>query len=98
MPAAADALTLIILKQDLQLLHDEADEYLQTLIQAARANIAREGIAIDDNDPSHVVAVAQYAAWLYRKRTLDTAPMPRMLRWALNNILFQQKGGGDENA
>lgn len=87
-----DDFILILLKQDLQLLHNKNDDYLKILIQASQENIKREGITLDDSY-SHCVVVAQYAAWLYRKRMLDTSPMPRMLRYSLNNILIQQKAG-----
>ena len=35
--------------------------------------------------------IVMYAAYLYRKRAEDNPPMPRMLRWALNNRLFSEK-------
>ena len=89
-------LGLILLKQDLEILHDAKDDYLITLLNAAEENIRREGIILDEREYSSIVAVAQYAAWLYRKRKLDTAPMPRMLRYTLNNMLMKQKvGDGD---
>ena len=54
--------------------------------------IATEGIALQ-NTPGDNNLVVMYAAYLYRKRRED-GPMPRSLRWALNNRLFSQKAGG----
>jgi len=39
--------------------------------------------------------VEMYAAYLYRRRREENVQMPRMLRWALNNRLFGQKGAAD---
>ena len=86
---------LILLKQDLEILHDAQDDYLTMLLKAAEENILREGIILNDREYSASVVVAQYAAWMYRKRKLDTAPMPRMLRYTLNNMLIKQKAGGN---
>ena len=43
---------------------------------------------------SDAVLVEMYAAYLYRQRREKVVAMPRMLRWALNNRLFEQKVGG----
>ena len=61
-------------------------------IQAARQFITREGVALTDSVEDGQL-VEMYAAYLVRKRA-TTEPMPRMLRWALNNRLFSQKAGG----
>lgn len=34
--------------------------------------------------------IVMYAAYLFRKRATEE-PMPRMLRWALNNRIFGEK-------
>ncbi len=87
-----DDLKLVILKQDLEILHSQKDDYLKTLIQTATELIEMEGIQLTDNylDTS---LISMYAAYLYRKRAKDENPMPRMLRYALNNRLFSQKVG-----
>lgn len=66
------------------------DEYLEALIEAAQAEIAREGITLAEGDENLVV---MYAAYLYRKRAEDSPSMPRMLRYALNNRVFAEKVG-----
>lgn len=85
-PAAA----LPILRQDLQNPPQATDEYLAHLLSVAESRISDEGIiltgSIDDLN-----LVVMYASWLYRCRNKDDNPMPRMLRWALNNRLFGPK-------
>lgn len=83
---------LAILKVDLGISSTALDQYLQLLIDSARAFIAEEGIVLNDSSSSDGTLVEMYAAYLYRKRREETAAMPRMLRWALNNRLFAQKG------
>lgn len=87
-----DSEILVILKVDLGISSTALDQYLQLLIDSARAFIAEEGIVLDDSSSSDGTLVEMYAAYLYRKRREETASMPRMLRWALNNRLFAQKG------
>ena len=84
---------VLILKLNLQLLTDAFDGYLQQLLEAAEQMIAREGITLTSSAEDEQLRV-MYAAYLYRKRAEDNPPMPRMLRYALNNRLFSQKAGG----
>ena len=44
--------------------------------------------------PESVNLIVMYAAYLFRKRAEDNPIMPRMLRYALNQMLFAQKAGG----
>ena len=69
---------------------EQRQAYLTQAINAAMAFIAREGIVLTSSTED-VQLVEMYAAYLVRKRA-TTEPMPRMLRWALNNRLFGQKG------
>ena len=80
------------LKIDLQISTDKMDSYLGQIIQAARAYIQTEGIALNTS-PGDGMLVEMYAAYLYRRRREENVSMPRMLRWALNNRLFAQKSG-----
>lgn len=84
---------VLILKLNLQLMTDAFDGYLQQLLEAAEQMIAREGITLTSSAEDEQLRV-MYAAYLYRKRAEDNPPMPRMLRYALNNRLFSQKAGG----
>ena len=85
---------LEILKVDLQVSSSALDLYLLVLITSARAYIAQEGITLADT-AQDAMLVEMYAAYLYRRRREENVQMPRMLRWALNNRLFGQKGTAD---
>lgn len=69
--------------------NEQRAAYLTQVISAAQAFIAREGITLTDSIEDGQL-VEMYAAYLIRKRA-TTEPMPRMLRWTLNNRLFSQK-------
>lgn len=91
MIALADADILAILKVDLQVSSTALDTYLNALIASAKDYISTEGITLADTE-SDGMLVEMYAAYLYRRRREENVQMPRMLRWALNNRLFSQKG------
>lgn len=80
---------LEMLKVDLQITTTAYDDRLGQYLETARAAIETEGITLTESisDGSMVV---MYAAWLWRKRD-EAGPMPRMLRWMMNNRLFSQK-------
>ena len=91
-----DLAILPILKMNLGIAGTTWDRYLQTLLAVARKEIAREGITINDSvDDDNLIVM--YAAYLFRKRAEDTATMPRMLRYALNNRVIAEKGAVDES-
>lgn len=87
----ADTDILAILKIDLQVSSAALDTYLSALITSAKDYISTEGITLADTE-SDGMLVEMYAAYLYRRRREENVQMPRMLRWALNNRLFSQKG------
>ena len=84
---------MAFLKSNLDLISVDSGKqgYLNQCLASARAFIEREGIPLSED----VQLIVMYAAYLYRKRATDE-PMPRMLRYALNNRLFALKAG-DEN-
>ena len=86
---------LVLLKKDLQMLTSANDEYLSALLSQATSAIQTEGIVLDTSIECEM-AVIQYAAYLFRKRSAEDAGMPRFLRWQLNNLLFSQKGRSDD--
>lgn len=85
---------LFLLKLDLQMQTDVFDEYLLHLLDTAEERIGREGIRLTASADDESLRV-MYAAYLYRKRASKDSSMPRMLRYALNNRLFSQKGAPD---
>lgn len=64
-------------------------------ISTAREYIEREGITLVDT-VGDAMLITMYAGWLYgrRKAADPAAGMPRMLRWNLNNRLFQEHVSG----
>lgn len=73
------------------------DDYLLTLIRAAKKDIEREGIALPSSDTS--VGVEDYqsmvvgtAAWMYTKRRTGET-MPRYVRMLRTRTLLAQKAG-----
>jgi len=85
-----------ILKLNLGITTGTWDKYLYTLLDTAKAEIKREGITLNDT-PDDDNLIIMYAAYLFRKRAEDTAGMPRMLRYALNNRVISEKGAVDES-
>ena len=87
---------LKLLQADLnQLMPDETRlAQLQHLIATAIQLIAREGVTLTEPySAEDGQLIIMYAAYLFRKRA-TAEPMPRMLRWALNNRIFSEKAGG----
>ena len=90
---------LVLLEADLDMINPDATRLVQLnhLIDVATAAIEREGVTFTGSpytiEEGHLIVM--YAAYLFRKRKTDEG-MPRMLRYALNNLLFSQKMGGDE--
>lgn len=78
------------LKVDLGIVTDAYDNRLTQYLSAAKDQIEREGATLDNSSISDNMLVVMYAAWMWRKR--DTGEgMPRMLRYQLNNRIFQEK-------
>ena len=90
----SDADVLVPLKIDLDISTTARDSYLTQLIASAKKFIETEGITLDQSDASDCMLVEMYAAYLYRARRDGKMPMPRMLRWALNNRLLKEKANG----
>jgi hypothetical protein len=82
---------LVLVKQNLSIMHTAQDEYLASLITTSESSIKEDGITLDLGDAKDVNLVVMYTAYLFRKRAEDNPVMPRMLRYALNNRLFSEK-------
>ena len=83
-----------LLKLNLPIVTDRLDGYLGFLLDSAAAMIQREGIHLVDSFED-VQLTIMYASYLYRKRKDDPGPMPRSLRFALNNRLFSEAAGAE---
>lgn len=92
---------VVMLERSLEIITDFMDApalaskeaELGLYIDAAKRFITTEGITLDLDDDGDCQLIVMYAAWLYNKRKDASSAMPRMLRWTLNNRLFQQKMG-----
>ena len=86
-----DETILTILKTDVPISASATgyDQLLNGCIKLAKKDIKTEGITLQDTDEDGML-VEQYAAWIFRKRK-ENAPMPRQLRYMLNNRLLSQK-------
>lgn len=84
-----DELMLAALKVDLGISTDAYDERLRSRLCTARERIAAEGVRLSESEADRDLVV-MYAGWLWRYRQ-TSEPMPRMLRYALNNRLLAQK-------
>lgn len=90
---------LEFLKADLNFitLSEAREKELRHLIDAAEGMIKREGVDFSAPYPAEdAQLLIMYAAHLFRKRATGEA-MPRTLRWALNNRIFDQKAS-EKNA
>ena len=85
---------LAIIKADLDILHaDPAKEArLKQCLAAAKEFIKRAGITLSDS-PADIELEIMYTSYLYKKRGTNE-PMPRMLKYELNNRLLSEKAGG----
>lgn len=89
-----DLLTLVQSNLDLISVDGSRAMQLNFLIDTAIELIAREGVTLTDPYTSEDAnLIVMYAAYLFRKRATDE-PMPRMLRWALNNRIFGRDADG----
>lgn len=89
---------LTILKADLDIIYVDTgkEEFLMNCIRHAKSLIEREGIKLKETIEDGNLVV-MYAAYLYRKRQSND-PMPRMLRYAMNNRLLSQKARDEDGA
>lgn len=110
MATYTDEVLLTMLKQSLEIITDfmdaeakaSKDTELKWYIDTAQEFIQREGITLQDTIGDANLQV-MYAMWLYDKRKTTGSKytsyyiqnMPRMLRWNLNNRLFQEKVQND---
>lgn len=88
-----DETMLSMLKIDLGITTTAYDARLEQYLSSAEKEIEREGVTLSAStsvDDANIII--QYAAWMWRKR--DTGEgMPRMLRWVINNRLFEVRNG-----
>lgn len=90
----SELLQILQANLDLLTLDSTRQNQLEFLIDTAVQLITREGVTLTDPYTSEDAnLIVMYASYLYRKRATDE-PMPRMLRWALNNRIFGRNADG----
>ena len=84
---------LEMLKLSLGIKTTAYNERLRHLLNTAKGEIEREGYTLQGTPADDNLQII-YAEWLWRRR--DTGEgMPRMLRWQLNNRIFDRGGEAD---
>ena len=78
------------LKTDLGMMTTVYDERLKAYLTNAYVEITRQGATLKDDDTGDDELIVMYAAWMWRRRD-SMEGMPRMLRYALNNRILQEK-------
>lgn len=73
------------------------DDLFLSLLSSAKSMIEREGITLDLDEQEDNNLIVGYATWLFQQREQPDMPMPRWLRYNLNNkVLHQKAGNADE--
>lgn len=67
------------------------DDLFLSLLTSAKSMIEREGIALDLDAAEDNNLIVGYATWLFKQREDSAMPMPRWLRYNLNNKVLHQK-------
>ena len=87
-----------LLRADLNRLGERPDDdYLKTLLLAARLDLERRGVHFPDDEngvdvEDYQTLIVGTASWMYSKRRTGEA-MPQYIRSLKNSILFAQKAG-----
>lgn len=89
-----DELMLSMLKISLGIVTTAYDQRLAQCLKTAKAEIEREGAALSAGSVSDCNLIIQYAEWMWRKRESGEG-MPRMIRWQINNRIFDMGGGSN---
>lgn len=67
------------------------DELFLSLLTSAKSMIEREGITLDMDEQEDNNLIVGYATWLFQQRESPEMPMPRWLRYNLNNRVLHEK-------
>ena len=67
------------------------DELFLSLLASAKSMIECEGIVLDLDSADDNNLIVGYATWLFQQRESPEMPMPRWLRYNLNNKVLHQK-------
>ena len=83
-------------KLDMGITQDKRDKYFTALIEAAQKELERKGILLDEKSIDDVILLADYAAWIYRKRQEDIPISPNLqIRIRNRTVLKRSKENGN---
>lgn len=81
---------LTLLKIDLGITHTARDNYFTNLIESTIQEIERKGVELDFTNVDDQMLVADYSAWVYRKRQEDVG-MPQNIKLRLRNRIARKR-------
>lgn len=98
MAAETNVGCLELLKLDLGVKNTSKDTYYNSLLAAAKKELERKGITLDDGSVEDAMLISDYAAWCYRKRE-ENVPLPVNLQLRIRNriVSARAKYGGNTN-
>ena len=67
------------------------DTLFLSLLTSAKSMIEREGIVLDLDTQEDNNLIVGYSTWMFKQREDPAMPMPRWLRYNLNNKVLHQK-------
>ena len=67
------------------------DTLFLSILTSAKSMIEREGITLDLDAAEDNNLIVGYATWLFQQREQPDMPMPRWLRYNLNNRVLHEK-------
>lgn len=85
-----DTEKLSALKIDLGLTTDAYDTRLLSYLTSSAEELALEGVTLSDESLADCNLQIMYAAWMWRRRDSGEG-IPRMIRWQINNRLFDMR-------
>lgn len=83
------ATVLALVKERLGIRSNVRDTYLTAIVAGVIKELETEkGLLLDGDSPSHLLFVADYAAWYYQSRD-SNAGMPRHLQYRLHSLFVK---------
>jgi hypothetical protein len=81
---------LNLLKLDLGVSHNLRDTYFLQLLQGSVKELEKKGIRLNINAADDSMLLADYAAWIYRKRQEDV-PLANNIQHRIRNRIIKER-------
>lgn len=86
------ATILNLVKARLGISSNIRDTYLTAIIDGIIKELESEkGMALDGENPNHLMFIVDYATWRYQSRD-STGAMPKHLMWRMKNLYIRNGG------